>query len=143
MTPDDRGASIDERTILVIAERVAEALRSELQTIAADLTATEAPDRPLTVGQVADRFGVARSTVYAHWRDWGGYKLGLGDRAAIRFPPTTLPDASPKTSEPSKSAGPETGRSRRRRDRPVLRGAPRMPSELGDATPNARYPDDS
>jgi len=73
---------IDERTIERIADRVAAALRAELESLAAAMAAGE---RPLTVEQVAERFGVARSTVYAHWREWGGYKLGEGDKAPLRF----------------------------------------------------------
>jgi hypothetical protein len=46
---------------------------------------------PLTVGEVAEGFGVARSTVYAHWREWAGYKLGASAKAPIRFEGTDLP----------------------------------------------------
>jgi transposase-like protein len=125
--------AFDDQTIELIAERVTEALRNELEAIAASIADSRDP-HPLTVEQVAERFGVARSTVYAHWRDWGGYKLGQGEKAAIRFPPTGLPQASPQTPEPSTSSKPDVQRPRRRRERPVLRGAPRIPSELDDGS---------
>ena len=70
-TPD-----IDDQTIALITERVVAALRDELEAIAMNLLGGQWGPQPLTVGEVADRFGVARSTVYAHWREWGGYKLG-------------------------------------------------------------------
>src|SRR5579872_365790 len=80
----------DERLIELIAERVAAMLRRELEVIA-EAVSEATPHRPLTVEEVAERFGIARSTVYAHWREWGGYKLGDGEKAAIRFDPSELP----------------------------------------------------
>ena len=74
-TPD-----IDDQTIALITERVVAALRDELEAIAMSLLSDNG-SQPLTVGEVADRFGVARSTVYAHWREWGGYKLSEGAKA--------------------------------------------------------------
>ena len=82
MTPPD---SIDDRTIELIANRVAAALREELAEIAAQLAARDDAESTLTVDDVAERFGVARSTVYAHWQEWGGYKLGESAKAPIRF----------------------------------------------------------
>jgi transposase-like protein len=86
MPPD-----IDERTIELITERVVAALRDELEAVALSVGSVNGSRPPLTVEEVAQRFGVARSTVYAHWRDWGGYKLGSGDRAPIRFDENALP----------------------------------------------------
>lgn len=86
---------IDEHTIELIAARVTESLRATLEAVVAELASTNGPQRPLTVEEVADRFGVARSTVYAHWREWGGYKLGEGDRAPIRFEESSLRVAGP------------------------------------------------
>src|SRR5436190_23790040 len=76
---------IDERTIELIACRVVAALREELAVIAAQLAARDDAKSALTVDDVAERFGVARSTVYAHWQEWGGYKLGESAKAPIRF----------------------------------------------------------
>lgn len=85
---------IDERTIELIAQRVIAAIRDDLDAIAAELSSSRQATEQLTVGQIAERLGVARSTVYAHWREWGGYKLGTGDKAPIRFDGTALPVAS-------------------------------------------------
>jgi transposase-like protein len=119
MTPE-----IDERTIELICDRVAAKLRDKLDAIAADLLATSST-RPLTVEQVAERFGVARSTVYARWREWGGYKLGEGPNTAIRFPAHTLPEAP-------RIAQREAQPAKRRRRAGVLRGAPRLPSAFDE-----------
>jgi len=78
-------AQIDERTMELIAARVTAALREDLETILAGLGHTVAPTPTLTVEQVARHLGVSRSTVYSHWREWGGYKLGSGEKAPIRF----------------------------------------------------------
>jgi transposase-like protein len=106
---------IDDRAIEMIVERFATVLREELESLATRLAPT---GTALTVEQVAERFGVARSTVYAHWREWGGYKLGDAQNTAIRFPPDALPQ--------TKAAQRRTARAKPRRKRPVLRGVPRL-----------------
>jgi transposase-like protein len=133
MTPDD---TVDERVIELIASRVAWALKDELAEIAAALGQRTVSESALTVDDVAERLGVSRATVYAHWREWGGYKLGNGEKAAIRFSARTLPSHARTSSHPSRDdAGPATARRRPRvRGGPVLRGAPRLPVELGDET---------
>jgi transposase-like protein len=103
---------IDQPTIELIAERVAAVLREQLQEIASELQNGDGSPRPLTVEEVADRFGVARSTVYAHWREWGGYKLGQGDRAPIRFDEASLRVPGGDERRPSAAA--------QRRPRPKL-----------------------
>lgn len=129
-----RSDGIDDRTIELIARRVAVVLRDELEAIAAELANGNVSGRPLTVEDVAERFGVARSTVYAHWREWGGYKLGEGEKTAIRFPPTALPHHSEIRPQGSATnGGPERAKRTARPGRSaVLRGAPRLPMELGD-----------
>lgn len=113
---------IDDRTIDLLAERLAAVFREELESFAARLAPT---GRALTVEQVAERFGVARSTVYAHWREWGGYKLGEAQNTAIRFPPHALPEAS------TKDVAQQPKRRRTRKRGNVLKGAPRFPTTLG------------
>ena len=39
----------------------------------------------VTVDQLADELKVERSWVYARWRELGGFKLGTGRNAPIRF----------------------------------------------------------
>jgi transposase-like protein len=130
MTDEHAPTRIDEATIELIAARVAMQLREELEAIAADLVETRAHDRPLSVDDVAERFGVARSTVYAHWQEWGGYKLGDGQKAPIRFPAeATRPTGNRPTA--SDSGRPSANARKRRRSAP-LRGAPKLPIQLGD-----------
>jgi hypothetical protein len=87
---------LDEQTIELIAQRVIAALREDLESIASGLSEPPHTTDQLTVGQVARQLGVARSTVYAHWREWGGYKLGASDKAPIRFDSAALPIAAPQ-----------------------------------------------
>ena len=59
MLISDRGAAVvNDQTIELIAKRVIEALRDDLEAIAAELTTPTSPGEQLTVGQVARRLGV-------------------------------------------------------------------------------------
>ena len=54
----------------------------------------------LTAAEVAERFGVDRSWVYAHARELGVVQLGAGPRPRLRFDPAVIaqlltPRASP------------------------------------------------
>jgi hypothetical protein len=133
--------NIDEHTIALIASRVATAIRGELEAIAAELGTRNGADPVLTVDDVAARLGVARSTVYAHWREWGGYKLGTGEKAALRFHPSGLPEQASTQSWP---AGPDPDDPdpppRAGRPRAVIRGEPRLPTEFDGDPPG---PDDT
>src|SRR5579884_3201943 len=108
----------------LITERVVAALRDELEALAAAMTAANA-SRPLTVSQVAERMGVARSTVYAHWRQWGGYKLGPAERAPIRFDESDLPGASSVEGNPSRRNAASRPPRRQRSRRELLQDNPR------------------
>jgi DNA-binding transcriptional ArsR family regulator len=114
--------AIDDQTIALITERVVAALREELEAIAISLLADNRSE-PLTVGEVAERFGVARSTVYAHWREWGGYKLSSSTKAPIRFQRTELP--VPPAAKPTRDTQP-TARQRRRRRHELISDQPRF-----------------
>lgn len=125
MTPDN----IDERTIELIASRVTAALRGELEEIAAQLAARSNAESALTVDEIAQRFGIARSTVYAHWREWGGYKLGASAKAPIRFEGAELP-MSPAAKQPPDT--PPAAPRRRRRRRELISDQPRFDPRLED-----------
>jgi transposase-like protein len=124
----DEIEAIDAATIDVIAQRVSAALRDDLAALAAELLGALTPEDQLTVGQVARRLGVARSTVYAHWREWGGYKLGAGEKAPIRFD-SALPVVKPTPGARPAVKLAAVPRKRRRRsdlvsDEPRLVGSP-------------------
>jgi len=86
---EDHHVQADERRVELIAARVTAALRDELETVLAALAAPATSAQTLTVKQLAARLGVARSTVYAHWREWGGYKLGNGQKPRSASTPTS------------------------------------------------------
>jgi len=123
---DNRG--VNEQAIQLIAEQVTAALREDLEAIAVELWSPSKSSEQLTVSQVARRLGVARSTVYAHWREWGGYKLGAGDKAPIRFDSNALPIATaagaPKPPLTVKSGSKRQDKKRGRRD--LLVDAPKL-----------------
>ena len=116
--------TIDERAIELIAARVANALKEELAEIARGLGTRNGEESALTVNDVATRFCVSRSTVYAHWREWGGYRLGEGATAPIRFEGSRLP-ATQDTNQPTPPLPPKRPRRRRRR-RDLISDAPRL-----------------
>jgi hypothetical protein len=69
--------------------------RATLEAIAhevADLRRRDAPGERalLTAGQVAARFGVDRSWVYAHAHELGVVRLGFGRRPRLRFDPAVV-----------------------------------------------------
>ncbi len=126
---------LDEHAIDLITQRVIVALRDELELVLARLAGPSQVGGPqLTVEQVAERLGVARSTVFAHWREWGGYKLGDLDRSPIRFDGDALPFAErgrSAVSTPRSTSKPHpTERRPRRRD--LLTDAPRLIHTVSD-----------
>lgn len=126
ISPDSKP---DERIAQLIAGHVIDALRQDLRALVAPLPRIDEPGQSLSVGQVAVRLGVSRSTVYAHWREWGGYKLGNGARAAIRFDPGRLPrprPASPAAARIEVAMKPATSRRLRRRPSELISDEPRF-----------------
>jgi transposase-like protein len=120
-------ATIDETAAKLIAAEVAESLRDELQALTARLARADTRSS-MTVAEVATRLGVTRSTVYAHWREWGGYKLGSGEKAPIRFDASKLPKHVGQGGDEAENRGPRTTRRRRSRKlkRALIVDAPRM-----------------
>lgn len=127
-----RERAINEQTIGLIADRVVAALCDDLEAIAAELMVPREQTEQLTVGQVARRLGVARLTVYSHWREWGGYKLGTSEKAPIRFDGNSLPIAvpTPAPKQPPEPNATSRRRGKRRRRCDLLAGAPRLVQPL-------------
>jgi|SRR5579884_866221 len=127
--------SIDEHALDLIANRVTAALRAELHSLLApDDDVDSFRERGMTVEQVARRLGVTRSTVYAHWREWGGYKLGAGEKAPIRFDAAKLPGRAAPGSRGANPSGSRAPRHARRRTKhPLISDAPRMTEPLNEA----------
>ncbi len=87
----------------------------------------------MTVDQVAARLHVTRSTVYAHWREWGGYKLGGGKRAPIRFDASNLPNHANENHDHSRRSTPPAGKlTRRPGQRALIVDAPRLAHSLDE-----------
>jgi hypothetical protein len=101
-------------------------MREELATTAAPAEPAADAVYGLTVEEVAARLKVARSTVYAHWREWGGYKIGTGPRAPIRFDSTTLPSAGVRRTQTRRTPADPPGGGERRGGRRLLSDAPRI-----------------
>jgi transposase-like protein len=128
---------LDPDLVDEIARRLTERVLARLDAVAADNDVHDASGH-LTVGQVALRLGVARSTVYAHWREWGGFKLGSGLKAPIRFnaaslPGSTAPRKTSAQTQREKPTLPSTNRRRKRRS-DLLTDAPRFGDPIGFAS---------
>ncbi|MBX5443242.1 MAG: helix-turn-helix domain-containing protein [Solirubrobacteraceae bacterium] len=82
-------ATLDPHFVEAVARRVLELLDSEDSNSAR--TRTEAS--LLTVAELAARYGVSRSWVYAHQRELGAMRLGSGPRARLRFDSKVVADA--------------------------------------------------
>jgi hypothetical protein len=76
-----------------IARRVVELLEGSRARADAARPTTDPEGACLTVSQVAARYRVSRSWVYAHQRELGAMRLGDGPRARLRFDPKVVADA--------------------------------------------------
>ena len=74
--------ALDLASLRAIAEQVAELLRRR--------DAADDPRALLTAGQVAARFNVDRSWVYAHAGELGVVRIGSGRRPRLRFDPAIV-----------------------------------------------------
>jgi hypothetical protein len=125
---------LTEQAIMRIAGRVAQTLRQDLEMIAAQVAAPGTRDDQPTVGEVARRLRVAPSTVCAHWREWGGFKLSDGARAPIRFDADRLPagERAPGQPRQRKTHPPSKATHKRRRRATLIADAPRLIAPLGE-----------
>ena len=83
----------DAQLVDAIARRVVELLEGSRARSDAARPATVPGGACLTVSQVAARYRVSRSWVYAHQRELGVMRLGDGPRARLRFDPKVVADA--------------------------------------------------
>lgn len=98
-----------------IARRVVELLEGSRARADAARPSPEPGSACLTVSQVAARYRVSRSWVYAHQRELGAMRLGDGPRARLRFDPKVVAEAIAafdRSQKPEES--PATGRRPRR-----------------------------
>jgi hypothetical protein len=75
---------------------------------------------PLTVAQVAARYGVSRSWVYAHQRELGAMRLGSGPRARLRFDSKVVAAAIAGFERPGRDRMPPVDPSRGGREMPLI-----------------------
>jgi hypothetical protein len=60
------------------------------------------PDELVDAAEIARRFHLDRSTVYAHADEWGAVRVGEGERPRLRFDPKRVADAlAPRPYQPS------------------------------------------
>jgi hypothetical protein len=128
---DARGSAAAE-----IARHVATNFAEELAMLMAEhlgRLVEQGPPRPWTVREVAQHFAVSEAWVYEHWTELGGYKLGSGPKAPLRFSPDRLPGGRLWREARSTPAPPKQTRRRTRSSKnashgaiPVLMARPRM-----------------
>jgi hypothetical protein len=106
---------LDPRNITLIADAVAERLRTD----------GVAREGLLTAAQVAERYGVGRAWIYEHKDQLGAIALGDGPKPRWRFDPTKLAEAF--GANRMGSAPPADVTSRPRSRRRTRSGAPLLP----------------
>ena len=77
--------TMDAALVDPIAQRVIELLAGDDRKDARETAPDAASASSLTVADVAARYGVSRSWVYAHQRELGAIRLGSGPRPRLRF----------------------------------------------------------
>jgi hypothetical protein len=88
----ERTPSAETQFVDAIARRVVELLERN-GSRSTDAPTGGAHEACLTVSQVARRYRVSRSWVYAHQRELGAMRLGEGPRARLRFDAKAVADA--------------------------------------------------
>ena len=110
----ERTSAAESRLVDAIARRVIELLDAS-SGAAATASAAEA-EACLTVSQVASRYRVSRSWVYAHQRELGAMRLGEGPRARLRFDAKVVADAVGAFDRRAATPEPPKSTARRRRE---------------------------
>jgi hypothetical protein len=113
-------ASLAEaRLVDAIARRVVELLEGGRARAGGAGAGARAASAYLTVSQVAARYRVSRSWVYAHQRELGAIRLGQGPRARLRFDAAVVAEAIAAFDRPPQ--GPVKSDVTDRRSRPQVR----------------------
>ena len=107
-------SAAESRLVDAIARRVIELLDAS-RGAGATASATEG-EACLTVAQVASRYRVSRSWVYAHQRELGAMRLGEGPRARLRFDAKVVADAVGAFDRRAATPEPPKSTARRRRE---------------------------
>jgi hypothetical protein len=89
----ESASSAEARLVDAIARRVVELLEGGRARLGAADPGADAQGVCLTVSQVASRYHVSRSWVYAHQRELGAMRLGQGPRARLRFDARVVAEA--------------------------------------------------
>jgi hypothetical protein len=93
MMAAEPASAAEDRFVDAVARRVVELLRGGDSRDGRQGGAAETDSPCLTVSQVAARYRVSRSWVYAHQRELGAMRLGDGPRARLRFDPRVVAEA--------------------------------------------------
>jgi hypothetical protein len=89
----ESASSGEAQLVDAIARRVVELLEGARARAGAAHPGADPEGGCLTVSQVAARYRVSRSWVYAHQRELGALRLGQGPRARLRFDPKLVAEA--------------------------------------------------
>jgi hypothetical protein len=100
---------LDPRFVDAVARRVAELLEPGDPRVAAAEGGGHT-SASLTVAQVAARYRVSRSWVYAHQRELGAMRLGHGPRARLRFDAQMVADGIAAFDAPNPAEEPPSRR---------------------------------
>jgi hypothetical protein len=107
----ESASAAETRMVDAIARRVVELLEGNSSRGTDANVRAHAGGTCLTVSQVAARYRVSRSWVYAHQRELGAMRLGKGPRARLRFDARIVTEAIAAferrqvPSEPPRSGG--------------------------------------
>ena len=111
----ESASSAEAQLVDAIARRVVELLEGARARAAAAHPGADPEGGFLTVSQVAARYRVSRSWVYAHQRELGALRLGQGPRARLRFEPKLVAEAITAFDRSELSAEPRVAAPRGRR----------------------------
>jgi hypothetical protein len=89
----ESASSAEAQLVDAIARRVVELLEGARARAGTADPGADAEGACLTVSQVAARYRVSRSWVYARQRELGAMRLGQGPRARLRFDPKVVAEA--------------------------------------------------